>query len=387
MSEALVENTEVERRARWGVTGYFVATGAALGTWTARIPAVKQDLELTDAQVTIGLFAIAVGSVLAMQVVGHLSDRFGSARVMGPAGLLMAGSLLLPGFAGTLPVLVGGLLVFGAGHGTVDVAMNSHALQVQRRYSRPIVITFHALFSVGGLLGSGIGALAAQLGVPVPWHFALVAAALAALVTASRRVLLPAETSAAERAGGRPRGISPAILLLGIVAFSCSLGEGAMADWSPLYLHDVLLTSPAVAAVGYAVFSTAMAVCRFLGDHLVARFGPVALVRTCGLVAGTGMGLGLLLHHPAAAIAGFALFGMGLSCIIPQVFSAAGSRDPERSGRDLAQVSTLGYGGLLAGPVVIGLVAHWTGLTAGLAVPAALALLAALAAPLVRPAR
>ncbi|SFT07142.1 MFS transporter [Saccharopolyspora flava] len=371
--------------ARWGTIGYFVATGAALGTWTSRIPAIKQDLGLDDGRMTIALFAIAVGSVLAMQVVGHLADRFGSARVLGPAGLAMAASLLVPGFAGSLPVLVAGLVLFGAGHGVVDVAMNAHAMQVQRHYPKPIVITFHALFSVGGLIGSSVGALAAQLGTPVPPHFALAALGLAVLVEVSRRRLLPAEPHQTGGPRERARGMSPAILLLGVLAFSCSLGEGSMADWSPLYLHDELRTSPAIAAVGYAVFSTMMAVCRFLGDHLVSRFGPVALVRTCGLIAGLGMGAGLLAHHPVAAIAGFALFGVGLSCIIPQVFSAAGSRDPARAGRDLAQVSTLGYGGLLAGPVIIGVITHWTDLTAALLVPAALALVVALAAPVVRP--
>ncbi len=384
LSETLSAPADSDRRARWGVIGYFVATGAALGTWTSRIPAIKQDLGLDDGQVTVALFAIAVGSVLAMQVVGHLADRFGSARVLGPAGLAMAASLLVPGYAGSLPVLVGGLVLFGAGHGVVDVAMNAHAMQVQRRYSRPIVITFHALFSVGGLIGSGVGAVAAQLSTPVSLHFTLAAIALALLVEASRRRLLPAEPQeAAERS--RARGMSPAILLLGVLAFSCSLGEGSMADWSPLYLHDELRTSPAIAAIGYAVFSTMMAICRFLGDHLVARFGPVVLVRTCGLIAGVGMGAGLLAHHPVAAIIGFALFGIGLSCIIPQVFSAAGSRDPARAGRDLAQVSTLGYGGLLAGPVVIGVITHWTDLTTALLIPAALALVVALTAPIVRP--
>ncbi|KAA5831931.1 MFS transporter [Saccharopolyspora hirsuta] len=382
MSETTVA---VPQRARWAVTAYFVSTGAALGTWTARIPAIKQDLGLDDGQVTLALFAVAAGSVLAMQAVGHLADRFGSARVLGPAGVAMAASLLLPGFAGSLPLLLVGLLVFGAGHGTVDVAMNTHAMQVQRSYGRPIVSTFHAMFSVGGLLGAGVGALAAHASISAGAHFAFVAAVLAAVLLLARRELLPAEVRAPSESSPRQRGISPGILFLGVLAFFCSVGEGSMADWSPLYLHDVLETSPAIAAVGYAVFSAMMAVFRFLGDFLVARLGPVLLVRCCGAIAGTGLGTALLLHHPVAAIIGFALFGIGLSCIIPQVFNAAGNRDPNRSGRDLAQVSTLGYGGLLAGPVVIGLISSWTDLSIGMAVPAALALLVALSAPAVRP--
>ncbi|MCI2418571.1 MFS transporter [Saccharopolyspora sp. K220] len=372
------------RQARWAVTGYFVITGAALGTWTARIPAIKQDLGLDDMQVTLALFAVAAGSVLAMQVVGHLSDRLGSARVLGPAGIAMSASLLLPGFANSFPLLVIGLLLFGAGHGTVDVTMNAHAMQVQRRYGRPIVSTFHAMFSVGGLLGAGCGALAAQASIATGAHFALVAAALGVVSMIARPALLPAEVTPS---GGsvRQRGISPGIVFLGVLAFFCSVGEGSMADWSPLYLHDVLRTSPALAATGYAVFSATMAVFRFLGDFLVARLGPVVLVRTCGAIAGLGLGVGLLLHHPVAAIIGFALFGIGLSNIIPQVFNAAGNQDPSRSGRNLAQVSTLGYGGLLAGPVVIGLLAHWTDLAIGLALPAVLALLVAASARAVHP--
>lgn len=383
MSELV--GTRTPRRARWAVTVYFALTGAGLATWTARIPEIKRDLGLDDGQVTLALFSVAAGSVLAMQVAGRLADRFGSERVMGPAGVLLAASLLVPGFAGSLPVLLAGLLAFGAGHGTVDVSMNAQALLVQRRYGRPIVSTFHAMFSVGGLLGAGAGALAAHLGIGVGTHFAVVAAVTGVLLVVARRALVESEhvRSGPQARGGR--GVPGAIVFLGVLAFFCSLGEGSMADWSPLYLSDVLDSGPAVAAVGYAVFSAAMATFRFLGDRLVSRFGPVALVRGCGLIAGVGLGAALLVHQEVAAIIGFGLFGVGLSCIIPQVFNAAGSRDPSRSARDLAQVSTLGYGGLLAGPVVIGLVTQSFGLTVGLAVPAALALLVAASAGAVRP--
>ncbi|GAB2754531.1 MFS transporter [Salinifilum aidingensis] len=384
--------SRTERRARWAVTGYFVVTGVALATWTSRIPAIAGDLALDEAGVTVALFALAAGSVVAMQGVGRLADRFGSARVLGPAGVLLAGSVLLPGIAPNLPALVGAVALFGIGHGTVDVAMNSHALRVQHRYGRPILTTFHALFSIGGLLGAGFGALAARSGVPVAPHFLTAAAVLAAVVLLSRRFLLPAEDGpAAEAPGAEPapaRARVPTIIvLLGALGFCCTLGEGAMADWSPLYLTEVVHAGPAVAATGYAVFSAAMAVFRFLGDGLVQRFGAVALVRACGLVAGCGLAMTLLVRDPWVALAGFALFGAGLSCIVPQVFNAAGNRDRQRSGRDLAQVATFGYAGLLAGPVVIGLVAQAFGLTAGLAVPAALAVLIALAADAVRPPR
>ncbi|GAA2807995.1 MFS transporter [Saccharopolyspora taberi] len=387
MSDTAIETRPagVERRARWAVTAYFVFTGATLATWTARIPAIKHDLRLDDAGITLALFALAAGTVLSMQFAGRLADRLGSARLMVPAGVLLGVTMMPLGAAGNLPLLVAGLVLLGAWHGTVDVTMNAHAVQVERGYGRPIMGAFHGMFSVGGLLGAGLGALAAHLGITPAVNFLLIGAGVAVVSLVAGRALLPAEDHRAAESVPAGRGIPMAILFLGMLGFFCSVGEGSVADWSPLYLHDTLHTSMAVAPIGYAVFSVAMAVFRFLGDRLSVRFGPVALVRGCGLIAGAGLGTALLLHHPVAAIIGFGLFGVGLSCIVPQVFSAAGNRDPRRSGRDLAQVSTLSYGGLLAGPVFIGLVSHGFGLTVGLAIPAVLALLVALSAPAVRP--
>lgn len=388
-STAVPPVTPRDRRARWAVTAYFVVSGVGLATWTARIPSIKQRLGLDDAQVSIALLAVAVGSVLAMQVVGALTDRIGSTSVLAPSGLLMTLGLAVVGWAGDLPTLLAGLVLFGTGHGALDVSMNVHAVRVEGRYQRPIMTTFHATFSAGGLLGATIGAVAAAASLNAGANLGLVGAGLAIASIAARPLLLPAEapSQGAKAADRSSRGIPPAIVFLGVLAFFCALGEGSMADWSPLYLHDTLGTSAAVAPIGYATFSAAMAVFRFLGDGLVQRFGAVALVRGCGLVAGCGLGVALLLRHPVAAMVGFALFGTGLSCIIPQVFRAAGNRDPQRSGRDLAQVSTLGYGGLLTGPVVIGVVSHSFGLSVGLGVPAVLALFVALSAPAVHPGR
>ncbi len=360
--------------------------GAALATWTARIPAIKQRLGLDEAALSVALMAVAAGSVLAMQAVGPLTDRFGSTRVVPPAGVLMSLSMSLAGFAGNLPTLIIGLLVFGAGHGMLDVSMNTHAVGVERRYGRPIMSTFHATFSFGGLLGSGVGALAAYLALGPGANFTIVGIALALISLAARPALLPAEPArrGESSAPASPRGIPLGIVFLGALGFCCSLGEGSMNDWSSVYLRDALGTSPAVAAIGFAVFSATMTAFRLLGDRLSAWFGPVVLVRGCGAVAGLGLGGALLLHHPAAALVGYGLFGAGLSCIVPQVFSAAGNRDPGRSGRDLAQVSTLAYSGLLAGPVVIGFTAHWVGLGAALGIPAVLALFIAVSAPALR---
>jgi MFS family permease len=385
---ALARGTEApsgraEHRARWAVTVYFVITGAAVATWTSRIPAIKQQLGLDDADLGVALLVLGAGAVLAMQVVGHLSDRFGSATVMAPGGVMLSVSLIIPGFAGSFPMLLIGLLLLGVGHGMVDVSMNAHGVGVEQRYRRPIMSSFHAMFSVGGLLGSGLGAVAASA-LSVGTHFLVVAILLATLSVAARPLLLPREPRKRSTRERARLGMPWPIVFLGVLGFFCTVGEGSMADWSAVYLRDALHTSMAFAPIGFAVFSTAMSLCRFLGDRLAARFGPVWLVRCCGVVAGAGLTGALLLHHPAVAVIGFGLFGVGLSCIIPQVFSAAGNRDSRRSARDLAQVSTLAYGGLLAGPVIIGFTAGEVGLPLALGIPALLALLVAASANAVR---
>jgi fucose permease len=174
------------------------------------------------------------------------------------------------------------------------------------------------------------------------------------------------------------------VLFLGALVFCCLVGEGAAADWSSVYLRDSLGTSAGFAAAGYAAFAAMMTAGRLVGDRLVAALGPVRVVRGCGLLAAAGLGGALLVNHPVAGVVGFGCLGAGLSCIAPQVFSAAGNRDPARAGHAIARVASLGYLGFLAGPVVIGGVATVTGLPAALSIPALLALFVALNAPALR---
>jgi MFS family permease len=364
---------------------YFLIAGVAGAVWTARLPAIKQGLGLDDAALGMALLTIAVGAVLAMQGVGQLIDRFGSAAVMLPAALVVSAGLVLPGYAGSYPVLLGALLVFGAGLGSIDVSMNAHAVLLQRRYQRQIMISFHAIYSVGGLLGSVAGALAARAGLPTGENFALVGAILLVLAVAAWPLLLAGSAPGGEAGPPARRGWSAAIVLLGTLGLCSMIGEGSMGDWSAVYLREVLHTSLSFAPIGFAVFSIAMGAFRFLGDRLVIALGPVWLVRACGLVAGVGLGIALLLNQPIAALVGFGLYGAGLSSIVPQVFTAAANRDPRRSGRDLARVSGLAYTGLLAGPVAIGFTAHALGLPFALGISALLALIIAVLSPAVRP--
>jgi len=377
-------------RGRVAVYLLFLLSGMSIGTWTARIPSIKQGLGLSEGELSLGLLGIAAGAIAGMQVVGRLVDRHGSVKVMLPMAFAQALVLILPAFMPNLAGLALALFVFGAVHGTLDVAMNANAVEVEQAMGRPIMSSFHAVFSIGGFLGAAAGGLLAQAAFSPGQTFTAVAVVITALAIWAARWALPLTTHTTpagtgptirEGAGGSGGGV----LLLGVLAFCCMIGEGAAADWSSVYLRESLNSSDAFAAVAYAAFSIMMTAGRLAGDRLAALLGPVNLVRACGALAASGLGLGLLAGNQIAAVIGFGCFGAGLSCIVPQVFSAAGRRDPARAGKALARVASLGYVGFLSGPVLIGGAAELIGLPRALAIPALLAFFVALAARALKP--
>ncbi|GII06090.1 MFS transporter [Planobispora takensis] len=372
------------RRGRVAVCLLFLLSGMAIGTWTARIPTIKQDLGLGDGRLSIGLLGIAAGAITGMQVVGRLVDRFGSVRVMLPMAFAQGVVLVLPALAPNLATLTLALFAFGAVHGTLDVAMNANAVEVEQAMNRPIMSSFHAVFSIGGFLGAAAGGLLATAALTPALTFLLVAVAITAMALWASRWAFTRRAETVHADGGTTSaGGAGGVPLLGVLAFCCMIGEGAAADWSSVYLED-LSGSEGLAAAAYAAFSIMMTAGRLAGDRLTARFGPVALVRACGLLAAGGLGTALLIDRPIAGVIGFACFGAGLSCIVPQVFSAAGRRDPARAGQALARVASLGYAGFLTGPVLIGGAAELLSLPRALAIPAILAFFVALAAPALR---
>ncbi|MFD1120378.1 MFS transporter, partial [Sphaerisporangium aureirubrum] len=373
------------RRARIAVYLLFLTSGVAVGVWTARIPALKERLQIGEGELSVALLAIAGGAFIGMQIVGPLVDRLGTTRVLTPVAFAQVLVLLLPAAMPSLWTLIAALLVFGAVLGMLDVSMNANAVQVERRHGRPMMSSFHAVFSIGGFLGAAQGGLFAYAGIG-PWTtLAAAAAALTVPVVLAARWVLRVGPEP-RRPGARGRVRVREVLFLGALAFCCLVGEGAAADWGSVYLREDLGGSQGFAAAAYAAFSITMTAGRFAGDRLAAWLGPVTLVRCCGILAGAGLGAGLLAAHPVAAVAAFACFGAGLSCTVPQVFSAAGNRDPARAGQALARVAGLGYLGMLAGPVLIGAISEVVGLPAALAVPAVLALFVAVTAGAVRPA-
>jgi len=381
------------RRARVAVLGHFFILGVATAAWSARLPAIKADLDLSDGRLGLALFAVPAGAVLTLPVSGRITDRFGAVRVTRIAGAATPAALIPIGLGpqtGSLAVLVAALACYGAVAGLLDVAMNACGAQLETAYGRPILSSLHAGYSIAGLAGAGIGALSAWLGLgPLPTFAATAVALIAGGLLAGPRLVIPPAPAQARRPEDAPRRspgqISAVIWVLGLLALCGQVGEGSAGDWSAVYLHVDLGTSAAVAAAGLAAFSVTMAAGRVAGDPLAARFGSVRLVRASGLVAGLGLAGGLLIGSPAAAVAGFALLGAGLAAIFPQIVSSAVRLDPSRAGRNIGRIAAVAYSGLLGGPVAIGAAASGVGLRDALLIPAALALLVAAAAGVLSP--
>jgi predicted MFS family arabinose efflux permease len=368
-------------RSRVAVCLMFLSFGMIIGCWTARIPAIKHRLVLSDGQLSIGLLAFAAGCIAGMQLVGRLVDRYGGARLMTPVAVADAAMLVTPAYAPGLSTLAACLFGFGLVHGALNIAMNGSAVEVERSLGRPIMSSFHATYSVGGFVGAAVGALFAHADLSAGATFLAVAAVVLALAAWARgqlpRVARPVSPQ-------QTNGPLPGVLFLGVLAFCCLVGEGAAADWSSVYLRDELGTSAGFAPAAYAAFAVLMTTGRLIGDRLAARMGPVALVRACGVLAAVGLSLALFAGRPVAGVVGFGCLGAGLSCIAPLVFSAAGNRNPSRAGAAIARVASMGYAGFLTGPILIGATAEAVGLTSALFIPATLALFVALAAGALR---
>lgn len=370
------------RAARLAVATIFFVNGALAATWAARIPAVQQRLALSASELGLALLGAAVGALVAMNLAGYLAARLGSRPVTTIAALCACVAFPLLALAPSLPLLVGALVLYGATIGSMDVAMNTQGVAVERRYGRPILTSFHALFSLGGLAGAFVGGVVAAHGI-APWPHFLGTAILAAIVVIiASRFLLPAH---ADAGGAGVSFVRPtrALLALGIVAFCTVLGEGSIGDWSALYLANTVRTGPGLAAAGFAAFSLLMALGRLAGDRLAARFGPARLVRLGGLLAAGGLALALIVPWTPAAVAGFALVGAGFAVVFPLAISAAGRAVGLAPGTAVATVATCGYFGYLIGPPAIGFAANAFSLRLALVFVVLLSLLAAVLAPAV----
>jgi fucose permease len=359
-----------EVAARWSVSTMFFINGAVLASWLPHIPAVKERHALDEGVLGLVLLAMAVGAVFALPAAGGLIARFGSRRTTALSALGLSLALPFPIVSPDAALLAVSLLVLGACNGTLDVSMNAQAVLVERRYARPIMSSFHALFSLGGLVGAGAASLALWLGARPEQHVVVSAVAALVAVVLARGALLDSRAERLDRAPvfAWPSGV---LLLFGALAFFGLLAEGAMGDWGAVYLRDVLGTGAAFGGAGFACFSLAMAAGRFGGDALVRRIGAARVLRASAGTAALGLAAALVVGDPVVALVGFAVVGLGIANVIPVLFSSAGRVPGEPSGVALAAVATTGYLGLLAGPPLIGLAAEVVGLPAALGIVSA----------------
>ncbi|XAH25059.1 MFS transporter [Xylophilus sp. GW821-FHT01B05] len=352
------------RAARHATRVQFFCSGFLFATWGVHIPSVRAQYGANEAELGLAMLAAGVGALIGLTQAGRLTGRYGPARVTQIGGPIMALGiallLALPSYAALLALLV----VFGFFNSVFDVAINAEASELERLGGRPLMSGMHGMFSAGGMAGATVG------GLLLAWpqrHLALVAVLMAAAALLAARRMLPAPPpgQAGEGSGGfkLPRGM---LLVLGLLAGIGLIAEGAMYDWSVLYLQQELGSPQHQAAFAYASFSAAMALTRFGGDWVRARVAPAVLLRGSALLAAAAMLLVLLTSNPWVALAGFALVGVGFANVVPILFSAAARLPGTSPAHAIAAVSSLGYLGFMAGPPVIGLLAQGSSLTAAL---------------------
>lgn len=358
--------TRDTRVARWAVSAVFFLTGAGTANWAVRIPAVQSALGLSDGRLGLALLGVSAGAIVAMPLAGHLVAKHGSRPVTWVAALAFALALVLPARAPSFVLLVAALVAVGLANGVLDVAMNAQAAAVQQRYAEPIMGRVHAFYSFGGLVGAMIGGRVAAEGIDPSAHLTGVGLAIAVGASVVMLGMLPAHTDAAP---DRPssRGKLRVLLPLGILAFCVLFGEGAMMNWSAVYLRNVMGTGPGMAAAGFAAFSLMMTLGRAVGDTLTLKLGAVRLTRLGGALAMLGVASALASSHWLPVVLGIGAVGAGLSIIFPIVLSAAARTPGLVPGASIAMVSMCGYSGLLAGPPLIGAVANVASLRSGLA--------------------
>ncbi|MGI5400327.1 MFS transporter [Streptomyces sp. CA-135486] len=360
------------KRARYAVAAVFCVHGAVTGSFATRIPWIQDHAGVSAGQLGLALAFPALGASVAMPLAGAVSHRFGARNALRGLIALSTLSLILPSLAPNQLTLCGALFLYGATAGMSDVVMNALGVEVENRLNRSIMSGLHGMWSVGALIGSAGGTLAAHLGSDARTHHAIAAATLTALgLIACQGVR---DLRGAPDEAPPPRFALPpkSALFIGAVGFCAVFAEGASLDWSAVYLRDVLDTSAGLAAASTTAFALTMAVARLVGDRIVDRFGPVRTVRVGGVLATAGGLLVVMAPHPAVAVTGFAFIGIGVAVVVPLAFAAAGRSGPHPS-QAIAGVATITYTSGLIAPSAIGAVADATSLVVSFGLVTALA--------------
>lgn len=376
-------------KARSATQLMFLVCGLGMASWAPMVPLAKDRLALNDANLGLLLLLLGAGAMLMMPVSGILVSRFGSRIVMACAALVLALALPLLLVLSSTPAMAVTLFLFGSGVGTIDVAMNAHGVQVQNLYGRPIMSSLHGLFSVGGLFGSlGLGFLM-KLGLNPVYAIVSISLLLIVITVTQYRNLFPVavEQQAIARFSGdekpaegqrRFSWLRGSVLFLGIMCFAVFLVEGAILDWSAIFLRDTKGIDVELAGAGYAAFSVAMATMRLVGDKIVARLSSKTVVVFGSLLSAVGLSIAVFSPWVLGSLFGFVLVGVGAANIVPVFFSEAGRLPGIAPTVSIPAITTIGYTGMLAGPALLGFIAQYASLSVALGVLALLLVLVAL---------
>jgi MFS family permease len=356
MSEPTNPISHPKHYLRLAVGAIFFLPGLIFASWASRIATIQQTLHLSDAALGAILFSIPVGLMLSLPFAGWLISHIGS-RKLAIIGLVVYGLALLGlGAAPTVPLLVTCMVLYGFASNTVNIAVNTQAVATEKLYDKPIMASFHGLWSLAGFAGAGIGTFMIGKGIIPLHHFVFIVISVIAGLLICQRYLLddstPAEVGPAFVLPDRP------LIKLGIIAFCSLICEGAMFDWSVIYFKKVLNAEGAWMGAGYTCFMCTMALGRFVADWFAARFGLKQILQLSGLLTASGLMVAVILPHLYTAMLGFLLVGFGVSSVVPMVYSVAGRSKTMSPGMALAAVSTIGFVGFLIGPPVIGFVAQ-----------------------------
>ena len=366
-------SVDVVRRARIAVGVVFCVHGSVTGSFATRVPWIQDHAGVSPGELGLALAFPALGAALAMPLAARVSHRFGSRAALRGLLALWTLALVLPSLAPNLPALCGALLVYGGTAGMADVAMNAIGVEIEHRLNRSIMSGLHGMWSVGALLGSGVGTLAAHLDVNAQLHHSVAAVVLTLIGAFACHYVLNLRPTEDEEAPPRFALPPKSALLIGAVGFCAVFAEGASLDWSAVYLEDVLTTSAGVAAGATTGFALTMAIARIAGDRVIDRFGAVPTVRVSGVIAALGGLLVVLSSHPVVAMAGFGLIGLGIAVVVPLAFAAAG-RTGTNPSQAIAGVATVTYASGLVAPSIIGGIAEASSLTVSFIVVTALTL-------------
>lgn len=358
-SQSLTERSRSGRRQQWATRAGFLIAGSAMAAWAPLVPIAKARIGVDDGTLGLLLLCLGLGSIVAMPMVGILASRFGCRAVIVTSTLVLALVLPLLSYVDSVAGMAISLALFGASVGAVDVAINIQAVMVEKDSKRNMMSGFHGLFSVGGIVGAGGMSLLLGAGVS-PWIATLMfSALLLVLLALFGHGLLPYGNQETGHTPlfTLPRGI---VAFIGLLCFLVFLGEGAVLDWSALFLIGAHLVDPAQAGFGYTMFALAMTAGRLTGDWIVKTLGGMKVVVGGGLIAALGFLLTVLAPNQPLAFVGFLLVGLGASNIVPVLFTAAGKQTQMPSSHAIAAITTIGYSGMLVGPAAIGFVAqHW----------------------------